>query len=368
MDWLKTYDLNHLKKIVNIFKENEKEFIYGQFSKIKERDLIKYLDNNTIIYTDSACILWRTLKRNSFRTDFRGKKIILKKGDIVVDRFTASSILKGLNVFNSFVDKIKHENIIVFLFEEDSITKEIIMAKKFNYLSSKIMSTSEIVGIYSNPPKTLFFEKPKIDIKEKQSLCLANNIVKTNCSVSDIDFKKIKTEMMSYNEFYQHYSHYNKRKSWSAFSVIGYIKEDPSFIIKPSEMSKKWKEENKSLVNASPGCTKISNLFPNTIKFAERFGKIERLRFMKLSSKGELSRHADITNKEAGVSKGKVARFHLPIISNEKVEYYSWGLRGIKINKQFYKPELFYLDQRKPHKVINNSDFDRINLVMDIIL
>ena len=45
--------------------------------------------------------------------------------------------------------------------------------------------------------------------------------------------------MMDY-EFTNHYSNYNKDKSWSAISLRGYSPEW-SFITKPAEMSKKWK-------------------------------------------------------------------------------------------------------------------------------
>ena len=366
MDWNKNYKIDFLKSITNVFKINEKEFVFGQFSKIKERDLVKYLDSDSILYSDSSCIVWRLLKRDSFRYDFRGKKIIFEKGDVIVDRFTAANVDQGLNLFNDFLNKVGRKNIIVNLFEENSITKKVLFKNNFHYLSTKIMSTSEIVGLYSN--KLNIFSNPEIEEKEKESLCLASKILDQDCSISGEDLKKIKKELLSYSGFQQHYSHYNKRKSWLAFSVKGYSKEDPGFIIKPDEMSKKWKKENKDLLNNKSEYTSISHLFPNTIKFAERFGKTERLRFMKLLSGGELSRHADITNKNAGVSSGRTGRFHLPIISHQKVKYFAWGLRGDKIEREFSANELFYLDQRKPHRVVNDSPIDRINLVMDVIL
>ena len=78
MSWNKNYDIDHLKRISGIFKINEKDFTFGQFSRIKERDLVKYLESDSILYNNDSCIVWRELKRDSFRKDFRGEKIIFK--------------------------------------------------------------------------------------------------------------------------------------------------------------------------------------------------------------------------------------------------------------------------------------------------
>ena len=48
-------------------------------------------------------------------------------------------------------------------------------------------------------------------------------------------------------EYTNHYSNYNKAKSWSAISLRGY-KNDYRFITKPVEMNKKWQKENENEV------------------------------------------------------------------------------------------------------------------------
>ncbi len=372
MSWNKNYNIDHLKRISGIFKINEKDFTFGQFSRIKERDLVKYLESDSILYNDDSCIVWRELKRDSFRKDFRGEKIIFKKGDIIVDRFSSSGVYKAKKIFDEFLLLVKDKKIFVNIFEEDDITKEVLIASRFIWLSTKVMSSSELVGIYANRKEgsemNLFNEERIIPEKERESLCHASRIMKINCEVHEEDISIIKKELNNYSDFVQHYSHYNKRKSWLAFALKGYDKHNPGFIIKPDEMSKKWKSENEHYLNNKAEYTSIAGLFPFTVKFAEKFGKLDRLRFMKLLSGGELSRHADITNKDAGVSSGKIVRLHLPIISHEKVKYYAWGLRGLKIERSFTGNYVFYLDQRKPHRVVNDSPIDRINLVMDVIL
>ena len=80
---------------------------------------------------------------------------------------------------------------------------------------------------------------------------------------------------------------------------------------------------------------------------------------------GELARHADITDREAGTRDGCVARLHIPLVTHEDVLFESWGLRGERQEMHFAVRGLYYLDQRKPHRVINRSPVERIHLVVD---
>ena len=59
------------------------------------------------------------------------------------------------------------------------------------------------------------------------------------------DTSKIMEQILKLNmdDFANHYSNYNKKGAWSAISLRGY-RPEPSFIAKPIEMNKKWKEEN----------------------------------------------------------------------------------------------------------------------------
>jgi len=60
-------------------------------------------------------------------------------------------------------------------------------------------------------------------------------------------------------------------------------------------------------------------------------------------------------------------RFHIPIITNDSVAFSAWNYYGVKLTKFFKQGDFFYLDQRKPHTVINNGDTNRIHLVFDVI-
>ena len=140
MSWNGGYDINYLKSICQIFKTNEKRFTFGQFSRIKERDIVKYLDQENILHINNSCIVWRRLQRDSFKKDFRGEKVKFKKGDIIVDRFTTNNYKEGLVLFEDFTRAIKNKYLLMFesaiyvnIFEEDLITKKIIKEKSFHY-------------------------------------------------------------------------------------------------------------------------------------------------------------------------------------------------------------------------------------------
>jgi hypothetical protein len=90
---------------------------------------------------------------------------------------------------------------------------------------------------------------------------------------------------------------------------------------------------------------------------------------MRLRAKGgELARHADITDREAGTADGMIARFHIPIVTSPAVRFSAWTERGERIDTQWPEGALCYLDQRKPHTVTNSDpELARVHLVIDAI-
>ena len=55
-----------------------------------------------------------------------------------------------------------------------------------------------------------------------------------------------------------------------------------------------------------------------------------------------------------------VIRLHIPVLTNPNVEFYLANERV-----QMHEGELWYLDFSQKHRVENNSEEDRIHLVMD---
>ena len=165
----------------------------------------------------------------------------------------------------------------------------------------------------------------------------------------------------------QHYSGYNKRQSWTSFALQGYDPADPGFIIKPAEMSKAWKAENPARLEATARPTSAAEHFRLAGLIVDRIpGRKQRVRLMRLSAKGgELTRHSDITDPEAGTANGQIARLHIPLASPESCLFRGWSLEGREHRIHFPERALCYLDTRKPHAVINPGEADRIHLVID---
>jgi hypothetical protein len=167
-------------------------------------------------------------------------------------------------------------------------------------------------------------------------------------------------------EFTNHYSNYNKGNSWSAISLRGYSPEW-SFITKPAEMSKKWKEENKN-VEFKLQDTELRKMFPEVEDVLRWLpGKPHRIRFMNLSpGGGELQRHTDQVDPDAGVNDYKLMRFHFPIVTNEDVIFNQWDWNAQLVEEHMKVGECWYIDVRKPHRAINDGTEMRTHLVIDV--
>ena len=82
----------------------------------------------------------------------------------------------------------------------------------------------------------------------------------------------------------------------------------------------------------------------------------ESVRFMLLGAGARIREHKDFF---MGFEDG-VIRLHIPVVTNEKVEFY---LADERVRMR--EGELWYLDFSQKHRVENNGDEDRIHLVMD---
>ena len=379
MDWKKGYDIEYLKELSAAFRY-QKKLVYGAFGLVKERDIATALSESRCCYNKakSAVVISKVLQRGSKKTDFTGNKIIIPEETFYIQSFAAANtkdadiileeVLSRVNTYNEGMKKTQDDlgipvyerwgifNSYIEILEEDEVCKQAVLSRGFIYKGTRISAGSELYGIYG-----LEGSEKTYSVQESAELLeLEKNYI------TEKQNDAILSEIESYNNFYQHYSSYNKKKSWTAFAIKGYIKNDPSFIIKPGEMSKKWKKENSKIINNKPEWLDISSMFPETIKIAEELGETERVRFMKLGAGGELTRHADITDRNAGVEIGKIVRLHIPIKSTKDVINKSWDARGNNKYMNFEKNGLYYLDQRKPHCVKNNSSQERINLVIDL--
>jgi hypothetical protein len=163
-----------------------------------------------------------------------------------------------------------------------------------------------------------------------------------------------------------HYSTYNLRHSWRAVALRGFS-DDPAFIQKPAEMSKGWKAEHPEALAWTPRWTPLLELWPEAVPLIEAVpGHPERVRLMHLrASDGELTRHADIIDPDAGTAPGRLCRIHLPLRTSSSVVFTSWRLDGTARTESMAVGSAYYLDTRKPHAAVNTGSVDRLHLVID---
>lgn len=363
-DWQKGIELDRLKEIAAPFKSVHKPLVFGAFGLTKERDVATAISKKRCLWTDGATLIWSRLNRGGSRTDFRGEKFKFPNGSVLIGPVAAQSMEAGRKLFEKLVEFSKgrkiSDRLFLEIFEEDTNARNLAQEFGFAWKATKISAGSEVYGIYQYG-----VEESSLPHIEAATLeCLADDFL------SGTELETIREELRANSPFAQHYSSYNKRKSWTAFSLFGYD-DDPAFIIKPHEMSAKWKKENANRLKDKPRPTSAFDSFPTAIsvaqKFVENTGQIDRVRFMALSAKkGELARHADITDREAGVASGKIVRLHIPIYSSESVTVFGWNHRGTVHEKKFLVAGLYYLDQRKPHSVVNKGGQSRVHFVCDV--
>ncbi len=263
-------------------------------------------------------------------------------------------IKKTINAFK--------ENIWMVINTEYHLGNEVADELGFTKVGIKVNSFSDISNVYTkaNQNDMLITPVPKIEKINIQKI--------GNMSPDDITGMRAKLSEMLKTMFANHYSNYNKSKSWSAVSLRGYD-QLPEMIEKPSEMNDKWQKENGKntyfiqdtplMKEFEPYIGHILNMLP---------AKKERVRLMKLEPNGGiLDRHTDQTDKYLGTQDGDIIRLHIPIFTNDDVSFSSWDWEGNEITAHMGLGELWYLDIRKPHRATNKGKSARVHLVIDVV-
>ena len=166
--------------------------------------------------------------------------------------------------------------------------------------------------------------------------------------LDDLDFRKVKTK-------------YTKGDAWTAISFYGYGPETED-ILKPGVLKSSVKIDTKLQF------TKISDE-PVMKSIHEILKKLpctfERVRFMKLVAGKVIGKHSDKIDKD--IESGNIVRVHIPIRTNEDVIFTLYENAKDKIGKKhnLKTGHFYYTDVSKPHAVRNNSNTDRIHLVVD---
>jgi hypothetical protein len=251
----------------------------------------------------------------------------------------------------------------LYVWAEDKRANQIAKDANFTWVGTKVTTFAELYAIYFRDGGNILFNDPRMH----PTRLPAEDYSLEKANIGSFDISSLIEEVAKLDtEYTNHYSNYNKGKSWSALSLRGYTK-DPGFITKPVEMNKKWQLEHVDEKFVMQD-TELRKALPQVEQLLSKFpGELHRVRLMNLSPNGgELERHTDQVDPESGVQDGKLMRFHFPLATNESVVFSTWEVDGSRKNVHMKVGECWYIDTRKPHQAINNGDTDRIHLVVDV--
>lgn len=372
--WSKGFPVPWLKAAAAIFREEFKAHTYGAFGIPKERDIADARANDWVVWKSSGrkpiegVAIAPVLKSASTHTDFAGREIKLHAGDVFV-KAIAGDVFSKRNLLQWCVAHCgPNATVWVEGHVENAELVKVLELEKYALIMTKISASSDLKGlwVYCNEPgMRVAVAPPALDPADEASLSIVQHKFMSQTQKIAILQEILRAGAAAWA---QHYSGYNKGRSWTSFALQGYDPADPHFIIKPAEMSKDWKKENAARLAAPCVPTAAAKNFPTAMAIVDAIpGRKQRVRLMRLAAGGgELTRHSDITDREAGTKDGAIARLHIPIATDPRCLFRSWDLGGRERRVHIPERALAYLDTRKPHAVINPSDIERIHLVVDV--
>lgn len=359
--WQKGYDLAALQAVAAVYAAHDAGLTFGAFSRMSEAAVAEGLASGRLrLAWDEgrpvAAAFVRTTRSRTVVNDYAGPFARVPVGTVMVRR---PACLPGYErALYELVGGAASEGdaplVVLECFVESEIDQGLVLHMGLAHLTTKVPASAELIGVFTNDAEVEGRPWPE-----------PAGLAALDLPVFDVEAaaKEVDAAGLSWGD---HYSTYNKRHSWSAVALRGFGGH-PGFIIKPAEMSKKWQHENRKTLGwacedtplraALPACEEIVAALP---------GAKQRIRLMRLTpGGGELTRHADITDPEAGCADGKVMRIHIPLVTNEAVRFWSWLPDGEAIERHMAEGAAWYLDTRKPHRALNGGTTDRVHLVVD---
>lgn len=296
----------------------------------------------------------RRLTRDSVRTDFTGTDYLLPRGSTVVTHLARSPAgpVPDLDEFDA-----------VYAYREDAALSAALAAQGREVRATRISAASEIIACWGRAGEGR--RVPPHDLV---------TVAEVPLDVDTALRRAAEAEVAGADGWHDDYPYYNRDGSWSAISLRGFDPADPTWGVKPAEMSKAWWAEHPEAAGMTCDWTVFAERVPAlmaVIRSVPWWTRFERVRLLRMSARGgkggKLLRHTDITDRSAGTRDGQVCRFHLPIVTHPDVRMMTWELDGRQVSTHLAPWRLYYLDQRKPHAVVNASPVDRVHLVVDVL-
>ena len=333
INWKNLYDANEKGKL--FFKEVDGELVWS--------------------YIISESKTNRGIK--DFTDDVVGT---IKVGDLQVSRFAYKDNYKQ-DLIDDIEDKRKINN---FMFDNEKknlwftdINMELDKDKSLcndmnlNWLSSKVTAVgSEVRGIWYNGEVKQKGFSPYEDLKIKKMNL--SSITKSEC-------KDLVDEIINYQE---------ALNSWSYDGINGNY----------GGPEKTWSTIEIVPINPNSKIDyKIIDNLPKLKKIIEDITTVEKCTWIVITrvepKKGIIMRHSDIGHDswdyqtKNGLKLGQSLRVHFPLQVDNNCIFTQVGIDGIEEDYNLEVGEYYYMDKRKPHWVVNNSDNFRFHVIMDLV-
>lgn len=295
----------------------------------------------------------RVLSRNSVRTDFTGRAYGLAAGSVVVTHIARApgSPVPDLG----FAD-------YVYAYREDQELAEGLFAQHRAPMAVRVSAAAEVIACWGQGVEA--FRYPEYDAASVTMLPEPFPEPLRSVAVQEVE------NVSTWADDYPYYSD----GTWGAISLRGYWPAEPTRGIKPLEMPKSWQNEHPADLPRRPEWTTAADAAPAIVEWVRTmpwWHDFERVRLLRMAGNdgkgGALARHSDVTDKDAGLRDGQIARFHVPIITDPAIQLHAWDLDGRQIDRHLAQWRLYYLDARKPHSVTNPTGVDRVHLVVDVV-
>ena len=283
----------------------------------------------------------------------------IKVGDLQVSRFAYKDNYKQ-DLIDDIEDKRKIDN---FMFKDDKkdlwftdvnmeLDKDKSLCNDINstWLSSKVTAVgSEVRGIWYNGDTKQKGFLPYEDLKIKKM-----NI----SSITNEECKELVSDIINYQE---------ALNSWSYDGINGNY----------GGPEKTWSTIEIVPINPNSEIDyKIIDNLPKLKKIIEDITTVEKCTWIVITrvepKKGIIMRHSDIGHDswdyqtKNGLKLGQSLRVHFPLQVDNDCVFTQVGIDGIEEDYNLKVGEYYYMDKRKPHWVVNNSDNFRFHVIMDL--
>lgn len=296
----------------------------------------------------------RQLTRDSTRRDFTGRPYLLLTGARVITHLAAEpdATLPDLDGFDW-----------IYAYVEDANVTAQLRAQGREVRAVRISAASEIIACWGRPGTANPVDK--VD---------AATLVRIPLTVLAPLRARVAAEAAAVDSWHDDFPFYSDG-SWDAVSLRGFNPADPTWGVKPAEMSKSWWAAHPEATQYDRcDWTVLAKRCPSIVELIESvdwWPGLERVRLLRMAGRdgrgGALGRHTDVTDRAAGTGDGQIVRFHIPLITAPKITMSAWNLDGRRTDQHLPAWSMWYLDARKPHAVTNRAGIDRIHLVVDVI-